>query len=191
MSTPVDPAPVDPAGPAPVGKGRPTPKRSEARGRRGGPIGPPPANRKEAAKRAKEQALTARASGRSGAVRAGDRMLARDAGPVRAAVRDVVDARRSVGVLLLPLALALVLVRFTGNERLIGAVLLLWTATLLAMAAVVIVTTVLIRKRLAADFPGEGRRGRHVGYGLLRSTVLRRFRVPPPRVSPAKLRRAG
>ena len=134
----------------------------------------------------------ARTSGKSGAVRPGtDRMLPRDAGPVRAVVRDVVDARRNVGVLLLPLALVLVLIRFTNNERLIGTVLLLWMATLLAMVADVAVTSVLIRRRLAKDFPKEGKLGRHIGYGLLRSTVVRRFRMPPARVAPSPLRRSG
>ena len=44
-----------------MGKGRPTPKRSEAQGaRRGGPVPPPPRTRKEAAQRAREEARAAR-----------------------------------------------------------------------------------------------------------------------------------
>ncbi len=172
----------------PVGKGRPTPKRSEAQGRRGGPVLPPPATRKEAARRAKEQAIAARAQVKQGAAR-GDaqHMMARDAGPVRALVRDVVDARRSVGVLLLPLAGLLIVARLTGVRAVENVVLLIWLSVLLAMVADVIISSTLIRRRIRQDFPAEGRTGRHIGYGLLRSTVLRRFRVPPPRVTPGRL----
>src|SRR5829696_5377893 len=38
-----------------AGKGRPTPKRAEAQGRRSGPVPPPPTTRKEAFKRQREQ----------------------------------------------------------------------------------------------------------------------------------------
>ena len=171
----------------PVGKGRPTPKRSDAQRRRGGPVPPPPANRKEAAKRAREQAAVARTEARQGAARGDDRHLpGRDAGPVRALVRDVVDARRSVGVLMLPMALLLVVAQLSKNITVINFAATLFLAVILALAADVVVTSFTIRRRVAEQFPGEGRMARHVGYGILRSTVLRRFRMPTPRVSPGK-----
>ena len=40
----------------------------------------------------------------------------------------------------------------------------------------------LLRARLMKDFPSEPKPGKHVRYGLLRSTTIRRFRVPKPRV---------
>ena len=46
-------APVEEESPT-VGKGRPTPKRREAEGRRG-PVAPPPKTQREAIKRSKEQ----------------------------------------------------------------------------------------------------------------------------------------
>ena len=166
-------------------KGRPTPKRSEARRRRGGPVAPPPRTRKEAAKRAREQAAADRLSVREGTARGDEsRMVARDRGPVRALVRDVVDGRRNVGVLLLPLAVLLVLAQLIGNNRLTSFALLLWIAGVLAMVADVIVTTVLIRRRVRAAHPDEHKLFGHVAYGLLRSTVFRRFRLPPARTSP-------
>ena len=174
-----------PAPEGPAGKGRPTPKRREKEKRRSGPVAPPPLTRKEAAKRKKEQAAAARARIKEGAARGDERFLAkRDAGPVRALVRDVVDARRNVGVVLLPLALVLVAANLTGSRTLQSFGLLLWLAALLAMTVDLIATTVLIRRRIRAEFPEEGRLGGHAAYGLLRSTVLRRFRLPPPRVSP-------
>src|SRR5688500_10937992 len=54
------------------GKGRPTPKRSEAQGRRQGPPPPPPTTRREAYKRMREQQATRRAQTRLGASRGDD-----------------------------------------------------------------------------------------------------------------------
>lgn len=171
---------------APTGKGRPTPKRSEKQRRRTGPVAPPPLTRKEAAQRQKEQAKAARARIKKGAARGDARYLARrDAGPVRALVRDLVDGRRNVGVLLLPLALVLIVANLSGSRQVQSLGLLLWIAALLAMVVDIGVTSVLIRKRIREEHPDERGMFGHVVYGLLRSTVLRRFRLPPPRVSPS------
>ena len=171
----------------PVGKGRPTPKRSEKVTRRGRPVPPPPQTRKEAAKRQKEQAAASRKLVREGAMRGDERYMAkRDAGPVRALVRDVVDSRRNVGVILLPLALVLVVANLSGNPQLQYLGLLLWLGAILAMLMDIVVLSVLIRRRVREQFPEEGALFGHVAYGLLRSTVIRRFRLPAPRVSPRR-----
>lgn len=171
----------------PAGKGRPTPKRSEKEKRRSGPVAPPPLTRKEAAKRKKQEAGAARARIKEGAARGDERYLAkRDAGPVRAMVRDVVDGRRNIGVILLPLALVLIAANLTGNPTLQSLGLLLWAGALLAMTADLVIMTIAIRRRIREQFPEETKLGGHAAYGLLRSTVLRRFRLPPPRVSPGK-----
>ena len=176
-----------PAPEGPVGKGRPTPKRREKEKRRGGPVAPPPLTRKEAAKRKKEQASAARTRIKEGAARGDERYLAkRDAGPARALVRDTVDARRNVGVLLLPLALVLIVANLSGSTTLTYYGLLVWVAAILAMLVDIVVTTLLIRRRIREQVPEEQKTVGHVAYGLLRSTVLRRFRLPPPRVSPGK-----
>jgi len=182
-----------PAGKDPVGKGRPTPKRSEAQRKRTGPVAPPPQTRKEAAQRAKEAAAASRTRIKEGAARGDDRYLSkRDAGPVRALVRDTVDLRRNVGVLLLPLAVILVVAQVvagaTDEPGILDLALLIWLAGLLALAADLVLTGVAIRKAVRAEFPDEGRTGRHIAYGLLRSTVFRRFRLPPPRVTPGDAR---
>ena len=191
MSTPTGSTPL---GGTPTGKGRPTPKRSDAQPRRGGPVAPPPATRKEAAKRAREQAALTRVQAKQGTARGGARgedrtMVARDRGPVRALIRDVVDSRRNVGVLLLPLALLLVVAQLSRNPLVLSVALTLWLAGLLAMAADIAVATVTIRSRVKAAFPEEGKLIGHVGYGLLRSTVFRRFRMPPTRTSPGRTRK--
>lgn len=167
-------------------KGRPTPKRSEKQ-RRTGPVAPPPLTRKEAAKRQKEAAAAARTQIKEGAARGDERYLAkRDAGPVRALVRDVVDARRNVGTVLLPLALILIVTNLTGIRALQNLGLLLWLVTIVAMITDIAMTTFALRRRLKAEHPEESSLFGHIAYGLLRSTVMRRFRLPPPRVSPGK-----
>jgi Protein of unknown function (DUF3043) len=178
-------APPAPApGAAPVGKGRPTPKRSEKE-RRTGPVAPPPQTRKEAAKRQREQQLADRGPRRSGAdAHDQTRMMARDRGPVRALVRDVVDSRRNIGVLLLPLALLLVAAQLVGNDRVLSIATRVWSAGLLALVIDLGLLAWRVRRTLATTHPTEGRTSRHIGYAVLRSTVLRRLRQPPPRVGP-------
>jgi hypothetical protein len=160
-------------------KGRPTPKRKEKERRRSGPVAPPPLTRKEAAQRQKEQARAARQQVREGALRGEERFLPkRDAGPVRKLVRDTVDARRNAGVLLLPVALLLVLAQLTGNRLLLDVALVMWLAGLMTVLLDLVVLGATIRRRVRAQFPEEGRTRGHVAYGLLRSTVFRRWRMP-------------
>jgi hypothetical protein len=168
---------------APAGKGRPTPKRSE-KVRRTGPVAPPPRTRKEAAQRQKEQQKEARAKVRAGALAGDEKYLSkRDAGPVRKLVRDVVDSRRNAAVLLLPVALVLVLAQFSGNRRVLDIALTLWIAGLLTVALDLALLAGSLRRKIHERFPGERARG-HLGYGLLRSTVFRRWRMPAAAVRP-------
>jgi len=183
-TTPADSAAAagSPAASAPTapgtGKGRPTPKRSEAqRGRRGGPVAPPPRTRKEAAQRAREQAKTARTQ-----VREGRTLLPRDAGPVRALVRDVVDARRSIGTLMLPLAFVLLLAQASGNRRVFDIGIALWLFGILALITDLVLTGRVLRRRLREQFPELTKLRSHIAYGLLRTTVFRRWRIPAPTV---------
>lgn len=168
-----------------LGKGRPTPKRSEAQKRRGGPVLPPPATRREAAQRQKAERAAARKAGGSRRVDAG-RQLARDAGPVRALVRDVVDGRRNVAVVMLPVALLLVVAQMVATPAVLSVAVTLWSAVLVVVAVDLVVIGVTVRRAVRAQWPGERARG-HISYGLLRSTVIRRFRMPRPRVQPAGL----
>ncbi len=105
---------------------------------------------------------------------------------MRALVRDTIDGRRNVGVILLPLALVLIVANLSGIPELQTLGLLLWLAAILLMVIDIVVTTIALRRAIREAHPEEGKLGGHVAYGLLRSTVLRRFRLPPPRVSPGK-----
>ena len=178
-----EPTPTDT--PTPTGKGRPTPKRSAAQGRRTAHVAPPPQTRKEAAKRARDEANAARTRIKEGAQAGDPRYLAkRDAGPVRKLVRDTVDSRRNLGVVILPLAVLLLVAQLSRNAVLITVLLAIWLASVLALLLDAVVTGMLIRRNVRAAFPDEPGVLRHVGYGLLRSTVFRRFRLPPPAVTP-------
>ena len=166
------------------GKGRPTPKRRDAERRRGGPVAPPPANRREAARRVREQAAEERKSVRAG-TKAGDpkHLLPRDQGPVRALIRDLVDSRRHLGILLLPAALLPILAQLTHNERAVGIATLFWLSALVAAFVDFLIVGFVVRRRVRRDFPEERSTRSHIFYALMRTFQLRRFRLPPPRVS--------
>jgi len=167
-----------------TGKGRPTPKRREAQASRGR-VAPPPTSRKEAARRLRAQNAEKRQAIRTG-TKAGDEsaMMVRDRGPVRRLVRDVVDSRRHVGVLLLPATFLPVVANLSGSVQVRALATSLWLATLLAAVFDMAITGVVVRRRLRTDFPAETRTRGHVGYAMVRTAQFRRFRLPPPRVKP-------
>jgi hypothetical protein len=166
------------------GKGRPTPKRSAAQGRRPGPPPPPPTTRKEAYKRMREQQASRRAESRAGMARGDDSHLpARDRGPVRKLVRDIVDSRRNVGSwFLLVAGVALIgtivpslVVRAYASYVLFGFFLIL-----------IVDSVILSRKvkaKVAERFPdGSTKTKGVVWYAISRSTMIRRWRFPKPEV---------
>ncbi|MGY1804584.1 DUF3043 domain-containing protein [Blastococcus sp. SYSU D00922] len=169
-----------------AGKGRPTPKRSEAQGRRQGPPPPPPTTRKEAYKRMREQQAARRAETRQGAARGDDAYLpARDRGPVRKLVRDVVDSRRNVGSFFLAIA-AVALIGTIAPSMVVRsyASFLLFGFFLLLIVDSVVLSRKLKRK-VAERFPDDPQAKKTRGlvwYGISRSTMIRRWRFPKPDV---------
>ena len=166
------------------GKGRPTPKRNEAQGRRPGPPPPPPTTRKEAYKRSRQTQAARRAETRQGAARGDDAYLpARDRGPERKLVRDLVDSRRNIGSFFLAIAgVALIgtivpnlLVRSYASFLLFGFFLLLIVDS--------VVLSRKIRKKIAERFPDQKNARGVVWYGISRSTMIRRWRFPKPEVA--------
>jgi hypothetical protein len=166
------------------GKGRPTPKRTEAQGRRAGPPPPPPTTRKEAYKRMRAQQATRRGEARLGAARGDDSYLpARDRGPVRKLVRDVVDTRRNVGSFFLLVAgVALI-----GTVVPSVAVRSYSSFLLFAFFLLLIVDSVVLSRRInravTERFPDAPKRGAS-WYGISRATMIRRWRFPKPDVAP-------
>jgi hypothetical protein len=167
------------------GKGRPTPKRSEAQGRRPGPPPPPPTTRKEAYKRMRAQQAAHRGDARRAAARGDDSYLpARDRGPVRKLVRDVVDSRRNVGSLFLAIAgVALVGALYPSLAvKAYSSYVLLGFFLLLVVDSVVLGRR--IKGKVAERFPDGSQKTKGVvWYGITRSTMIRRWRFPKPDVA--------
>ncbi len=180
-----------------VGKGRPTPKRRDAEGRRG-PVAPPPMTQREAVRRSKqtrgrpvskEERRAMASERRERMMRGDDRyVLPRDKGEVRAFVRDLVDARRNLAGLLLPIALLsfLVLMAPTAAAQKYGPLVLM-----VAIVAAVIDSVIFGRRlsrKIAVKFPngdksGQSTRGASLGfYAFNRACLIRKWRVPRPRV---------
>ena len=166
------------------GKGRPTPRRSVAQGRRPGPLPPPPTTRKEAYKRMREQQAARRTESRAGMARGDDSYLpARDRGPVRKLVRDVVDSRRNVGSWFLLIA-AVALIGTIVPSLVIRAYA---SYVLFGFFLILIVDSVVLSRKIKAKvaerfLDGTTKTKGVVWYGISRSTMIRRWRFPKPEV---------
>jgi hypothetical protein len=167
------------------GKGRPTPKRNEAQGRRSGPVPPPPTNRKEAYKRMREQQAAGRGSAREAAARGDDSGLpARDRGPVRRLVRDVVDARRNAGSLFLVVAALVLVGYFIPSPAVQSYTVFVWFAFFLVIIADSVVLGRRIKRVVSQRFPDHPESMRSlVWYGVSRATMIRKWRFPKPQVA--------
>jgi hypothetical protein len=167
----------------PTGKGRPTPKRSEAERTRRARVNPPK-DRREWARQQREEARRRRQQAREGLMRGEERFLPpRDRGPVRGFLRDLVDARRNAGEFMLPgLFTVLVLSLLPWyTARVLSS--WLWLVLIGAVVGDSIALAIRAKRRLRERFPDAPTRGA-TAYVLLRSMQVRRFRLPPPRVKP-------
>lgn len=157
-----------------------TPKRKEGATRR---VEPPPANRREAYRRLREKQRAQRIEARKGMLQGDEKfMLARDRGPVRALVRDIVDARRNVGSYFLIGALV-VIVGSSGAmpPQVQYAANLFWLFLALAVIVDSVILTRKVKRIVRERFPAESHRG--VGfYGFMRSITFRKMRMPKPRI---------
>ncbi|WP_338751934.1 DUF3043 domain-containing protein [Janibacter alittae] len=161
-------------------KNRPTPKRKDQEAARKRPL---VQNDRKAAKAADREARRAQGQKvRQAMVTGDDRHLPpRDKGPVRRYARDVVDARWSLGELLLPLMLAVLVLSLFAGE---------W-ATFVFLAVYVLIIIAIIdvwllwrrtKPKILARF-GEDTELRGVGmYQAMRAFQMRRTRLPKPKV---------
>jgi DUF3043 family protein len=167
-------------------KGRPTPKRREAEGVRRGPVPPPPMTQREAMKRSRGTKASKAdrriaAAQRRERMAAGKDLLPRDRGPVKAYVRDIVDSRRHLIGLFMPLAL-LVLVAMVAPVPLLQV----WAApgTLVILVIMVLEGVLLARtvtKHVRAKFPDATDRSLTLGwYSFVRASQIRKLRIPKP-----------
>lgn len=184
-------------------KGRPTPKRSEA-SRKRGPVAPAPLTAAEARKRRKELAASkpkltreerkaekvarrAAMTERRERMMAGDDayLLPRDKGPVRRYARDIVDSRRNLLGLFMPVALALVLITLAVPAVEVQRWVSYGMPVLLVVMAI---DGVLVGRRVNRmvdeKFPSNTESGFKLGfYAASRASQLRRMRAPRPMVN--------
>jgi hypothetical protein len=191
---PLDPAdptdrsdPSDPAqGGAPVGKGRPTPRRSEAEAARRRPL----VGAARGSTRTRDRESRREAWQRTQeAYRTEDQryLPLRDRGPIRRLVRDVVDCRRNAGEYFLPAAL---IVLFLGVLPFPIAQLVSAVAMYTILGVVLLDSFLVFRRAKAAvreRFGEKGSTERGVGtYALSRALQMRRMRRPVPQVKPGQ-----
>jgi DUF3043 family protein len=162
-------------------KGKVTPKRKAG----GRAAEPPPANRREALKRMRTKQREERAEQRAGMMAGKEEfMLARDRGPERALVRDIVDSRRNVASYFLPGALIVVLGSSGAMPPQVQlAANLFWF--LLAVGVVIdsFLLSRKIRTLLEQRYPKSTTKPRsHYWYAIMRSLSFRKIRMPKPRV---------
>jgi hypothetical protein len=168
-----------------AGKGRPTPKRSDAQGRRVGPPPPPPTTRKEAYKRMRAKQASTRTVSRAGMARGDDNYLpARDRGPVKKYVRDVVDSRRNVGSFFLVIAAVALIGTIAPSPLVKNYASLLLFGFFLVLIVDSVVLSRRIKRKVAEHFPNDNTSSRSLSwYGISRSTMIRRWRFPKPDVA--------
>lgn len=181
-------------------KGRPTPKRNEARrSAKKGPVAPAPmtasearARRKTLAKpklsreerKANKVASRARLTERRERMMSGEEayLLPRDRGPIRRYVRDVVDSRRNLLGLFMPATLFLMFAMFTTPQ-----LQLYVSPAMLALMLVMGVDGVVLGRKVSrlvdAKFPTNTESRWKLGlYAAGRASQMRRLRTPRPQV---------
>ncbi len=177
-------APIEPVAPVPEGpgKGRATPSRREAEQARKRPL--VPTDRKQAQRSSRSQVAAERERIRQGMARGEERYLpARDKGPQRRFVRDSVDARWTVGELLIPVFVVFFIATFALPVALQGYLFVV----LYGFLAIVIIDALIlarsIRKRLAVKLGGADKVERGLTlYTVMRAAQFRRLRTPQPQV---------
>ncbi len=168
-----------------AGKGRPTPSRREAEAARKKQM-KTPMTRKEQAKRDRAAREEIRLKQRD-ALKSGDEryLPAREQGPVRRFTRDYVDRRRNFAEYLLPfLVILLVLFAVAGSiSDNASAVLTAFVYPFLIVGTVLdeVIMVRGLKKQLKERFGPDNVKG-STTYAVLRSTQLRRFRLPKPQV---------
>lgn len=172
-----DPAPTpdpDPATTTGTGgrKDRPTPSRREAEAARRQRVNKTLTNRESrqvAARQARAERLR----------RFGDRERA----PEKALMRDYVDARLNLGEFLLPAVVVILAITVLGSY--LPEIAVITTLAMYLFIFAVIADEFLMwrgfKRVLAERLPNAPTRGLLM-YGMTRSTQLRRFRLPPPRI---------
>jgi hypothetical protein len=165
-----------------AGKGRPTPKRSEAERRRR-PAGAP-GDRKEANRQHRDRQRQDRVRRQQGMQR-GEQwaMPPRDRGAVKALARDYVDSRRRISEFYMYGLLVLLVMLFVRNALVQSIVPVLVLVAVLVMLVEGIFIGRQVRALAEKRLPGESTQGVRL-YAAMRALQIRRLRMPKPRIKP-------
>lgn len=163
-----------------VGKGRPTPTRKEREAARKRPLVSD--DRAEARRMARAQQAAQRERARLGMARGEERYLPmRDRGPQKRFARDWVDARFSIGELLIPVMFAVIILTFFPQPEVQAfSIVILWGFFILAILDVVVLGFRLTGK-IKQKF-GEERAEKVRWYAAMRALQMRVMRLPKPQV---------
>lgn len=170
-----EPEPEPPSSPTPAPgarKDRPTPTRKAAEAARRQRVVPTVSGkqaRQAASRQAREERMRAVAQ--------------RDSSPDKVLLQNYVDARFNLGEFLLPAVVVVLAITFLGSIW--PSVTAITTAVMYLFILAVVVDEFLMwrgfKRVLAQRLPQASTRGLLM-YGVTRSTQIRRFRVPPPRI---------
>jgi Protein of unknown function (DUF3043) len=179
-TTPDAPAAADlQASDEPVGKGRPTPKRADARKARRNAT---PKNRREAAAMQRDRRRVDRQTARQALLSGDERHLpARDAGPEKRLARDVVDSRFTYGQIFFGLIIAVVVLSLTPSVTVKAFANFVALFSLMMMGVDGFRNGRRAKAAVTARYGADNARGVS-SYAFMRSLLPRRFRRPPPRV---------
>ena len=167
-----------------AGKGRPTPKRSEAERRRR-PVNAP-GDRKEANRQYRDRQRQDRARRQQGMQR-GEQwaMPPRDRGPVKALARDYVDSRRRLSEFYMYGLLVLLVLLFVRTPVVQSIVPLVVVVAVLIMVVEGIFIGRQVRALAEKRLPGESTQGVRL-YAAMRALQIRQLRMPKPRIKPGQ-----
>jgi hypothetical protein len=164
-----------------AGKGHATPTRKEREAANLHPL--VNSDRKAAGKASRAKMAESRERARIGMANGEEKYLvARDRGPQRRYIRDFIDARFSVGEIMIPIMFVVIILTFVQDDVFqVLAILGLWLFFILAVVDCLIVGF-RINRKLAAKFGADQLQRGNRWYAAMRALQLRMMRLPKPQV---------
>ena len=164
-----------------AGKGHATPTRKEREAANLRPL--VNSDRKAAGKASRAKMAESRERARIGMANGEEKYLvARDRGPQRRYIRDFIDARFSVGEIMIPIMFVVIILTFVQDDVFqVLAILGLWLFFILAVIDCLIVGF-RINRKLAAKFGADQLQRGNRWYAAMRALQLRMMRLPKPQV---------
>lgn len=163
------------------GKGHPTPTRKEREAANQRPL--VPGDRRAGNKAARARMAESRDRARIGMANGEEKYLQlRDKGSQRRFIRDYVDARFSVGEVMIPVLFVIIILSFINNPLFqLVSVFALWGFFLIAVGDCLLIGFTVNRK-LAAKFGSDRLQRGNRWYAAMRAMQMRLMRLPKPQV---------